>query len=275
MTATFVTDFLVDQSPGGAERVDDTIIKHFNFKVVTSPYFEPVAGEFYILSNISLLPQHKIDYLAENCRYVIIEHDYKFHHTRHPWRFEGSLVPSNEIINRHLYKNAIVTFVQTEDHLNVFRLNNIEGNFESLNCSVWSKEELNVLSNLLRKTPKKNSKFAVLNSGNWIKNTRQAKEFCDNMKINYDLIGNKDYYSFLESLSNYSALVFFPIARETCCRLLVEAKCLGLNVITSDNSGAFKSDWFSRLGMEMIDYLENISIKNLKRIADVLNENTN
>jgi hypothetical protein len=132
-----------------------------------------------------------------------------------------------------------------------------------------------VLSNLLRKTPKKNSKFAVLNSGNWIKNTRQAKEFCDNMKISYDLIGNKDYYSFLESLSNYSALVFFPIARETCCRLLVEAKCLGLNVITSDNSGAFKSDWFSRLGMEMIDYLENISIKNLKRIADVLNENTN
>jgi hypothetical protein len=266
----FVTDLLVEEAPGGAERVDDTVIKHFNLDVIKSVDFNPVKGEFYILSNVSLVPQSKLEYLTDNCNYVILEHDYKFHHTRHPWRFENSIVPSNEIINRKLYKNAKSIFVQTKDHLDVFKLNDIEGNFVNLDCSVWSTKELETLRELYYLSRLKESSFAIINSQNWIKNTKQSVDFCKSMKMDYTLIANQDYDSFLRALSKHAALVFFPIARETCCRLLVEARCLGLNVITSENSGAFKSEWFTLSGLELIDYLKNKSIGNLSIIKETL-----
>lgn len=272
MSVKFVSDFLLEDSTGGAERVDNTVITALGLEAVRSRDFTPNKEDFYIISNISLLPQDKIDYLADNCNYIILEHDYKFHHTRHPWRYPNNVVPTNELINLSLYENAITTFVQTDDHLEVFKLNNIKGNFESLNCSIWSKEELKLLESLHRSNPKKKSKFAILDSSNWIKNTKQAREFCESMKIDYDVVGNEDYAEFLGSLAQYSALVFFPIARETCCRLLVEAKCLGLNVITSNNSGAFNSDWFDRSGAEMTGYLEHMSLTNLDKIEGILHE---
>ena len=271
----FVTDLLVEEAPGGAERVDDTVITYFNLNVIKSADFKPIKGEFYILSNVSLVPQSKLEYLADNCKYAILEHDYKFHHTRHPWRFENNIVPPNEIINRKLYKNAKAIFVQTKDHLDVFKLNGIEGNFVNLDCSIWSTKELETLRELYYLSRLKESSFAVIDSRNWIKNTKQSIEFCKNMKIDYTLIANQDYDSFLKALSKQAALVFFPIARETCCRLLVEARCLGLNVITSDNSGAFNSKWFTLSGLELIDYLKDQSLLNLQNIQSVLNENKN
>tara|TARA_R110000765_G_scaffold24535_2_gene61347 strand:- start:9645 stop:10472 length:828 start_codon:yes stop_codon:yes gene_type:complete len=275
MSVKFVSDFLLEDSPGGAEHVDDTVITALGLEAVRSRDFTPNEEDFYIISNISLLPQSSIDYLAAKCKYIILEHDYKFHPTRHPWRYPNNIVDSGELINLSLYENAIMTFVQTDDHLEVFKLNNIKGNFESLNCSIWSTEELDNLVDLHRLSRLKESSFAIINSENWIKNTKQAVEFCHSMKITYELIESQDYNRFLRSLSRYSALVFFPIARETCCRLLVEAKCLGLNVITSQNSGAFQADWFRLNGTDLISYLREQSLKNLRSIEGLLNENKN
>ena len=51
----------------------------------------------------------------------------------------------------------------------------------------------------------------------------------------------------MNKLSKCSGIVFFPMARETFCRLVVEAKCLGLDVITSKNYGASMEEWFDEL----------------------------
>lgn len=270
----FICDFTLEESRGGAEFVDNTVIEYLGVKVTKSSELIPSKDEFYILSNTSLMKQENLDFIRDNCKYIILEHDYKIHPTRHPWRFENGVVPSDQITNRDLYKNALATFVQTDDHLQVFKLNGIEGNFESLECSIWSDKELDTLSKFCNNNPRKRSTFAVLDSQNWIKNTKQAVDFCENMKIDYELVGHQDYDIFLQSLAAYSTLVFFPIARETCCRLLVEAKCLGLNVITSGNSGAFQSDWFRLNKLELINYLKDQSKKNLKNIEGIINEST-
>jgi len=49
---------------------------------------------------------------------------------------------------------------------------------------------------------------------------------------------------------------------------VVEAKCLGLEVITTQNYGASLEEWFNRLsGDELIDFLETNTLKNLEIIS--------
>jgi hypothetical protein len=77
---------------------------------------------------------------------------------------------------------------------------------------------------------------------------------------------------FLQKLSECQGLVFYPIARETFCRLVVEAKCLGLEVTTSKNYGASKEDWFDELsGKDMIEFLRKQTEDNIKKIGEYIN----
>jgi len=71
-------------------------------------------------------------------------------------------------------------------------------------------------------------------------------------------------------MSKFSGLVFIPKARETLCRLVVEAKCLGLEVITTKNYGASKSDWFYFDREKLLNYLHTNTKKNLKLIQKYL-----
>jgi len=264
-----VSDFnLTDSIAGGSELVDDTVIKALDLTYIRSRDYKPKKDDILVLSNISTMSQKTIDYIRDNCRYVILEHDYKIHWTRHPWRFKDSIIPKHERINYDLYKNALAVFTQTDDHEQVFLDNEVEANFISLNCSIWSEEELGRLSSL--QDNKKTHKFAVIDSDNWIKNKQGAEQFCLVNKIAYELVPKLNYDSFIKKLSEFSALVFFPVARETCCRLLVEAKCMNMNVITNNNSGAFRSVWFDYSGQELIDFLINSAKRNLNVIRKFL-----
>ena len=270
MKTVLVSDFtLEDEIAGGSEFVDNTVAKSLNLEIVRSKDFKPEEGQKLILSNISTMKQETVDFIRDNCEYVILEHDYKIHITRHPWRFEGNFVPKDERVNYDLYKNAKAVFTQTDDHTEVFKLNEVEGNFISLMCSIWSDEELNLLNKQRRSRAKK--QYAVMQSSNPIKNTSLAEDLCRVNKWDYDLIPKMSHYDFIYRLSDYSTLVFLPMARETCCRLLVEARALGLNTITSDNSGAFRSNWYKLSGGELVNFLREQSAKNLKEIESCLN----
>lgn len=263
----YVSDFFLNEVNGGAELVDDNIIKYLTKYVdverVKSTNIAPSSKDFYIISNISLMHERNLDYLISNCKYIIIEHDYKIHKTRQPWRFKDCIVPKEERINYELYRNAVLVYVQTDDHLGIYQKNEVYGSFRSLNCSIWSNKELGFLEPPLSK---RNSEFAVIASDNWIKNTQGAVAACIANKWDYKLIPKLPYHDFLNVLSTYPALVFLPIARESCCRLIVEARCLGLNVITTPNSGAFNADWFKKSKRELVEFLRKESENNLYNI---------
>lgn len=268
----FIDDF--PDGFGGSEFVNNTFCKMFNISkiVAANSIFEFNPETLYAVGNISTMTKSQIDNLSKHPNYVILEHDYKFINTRHPWRYEDSVVPSNLVINTSLYANAKAIFTQTDDHTEVFRKNQIEGNFISLKSSLWSEDELSELTTFYKKYPKKISEFCVLKSNNWIKNTKGALEFCRQSKLNYNLISStSNRKEFLNTLSQYCCLVFFPIARESFCRLIIEAKCMGLNVITSPNSGAWQSEWYgSKSGLELISFLKSQTEANIKIISEYL-----
>jgi hypothetical protein len=267
---------LVDDFPegfGGSELVNNTVINSLNVdKVIASSKLESIdESAFYIVSNISTMRDIMVMSIATKANYIILEHDYKFIRSRHPWRYENSLVPKDELMNTILYKNAKAVFVQTEDHLDVFRRNGIEGNFISLQCSIWSDSELNLLQSILKENNQSSSKFCVIESDSWIKNQQGAETFLKQNKISYDLVrANTNPEEFLRAMSKYACLAFFPVARESCCRLIVEAKCMGMNVITSPNSGAWQSDWYGLEGEDLIKHLRRQSRNNLETMKQYL-----
>jgi len=269
MKNILISDFTIKEIPhGGSEWVNQVLIENIDLEFQYSQqvnYFD--KNNFYIISNISLMNPNLIREIS-TLNYIIIEHDYKICHSRHPWIYPESILPLNERINYDLYRNAKAVFVQTTDHMNVYLKNDVVANFINLNSSIWSDNDLNQLKTLLNVNKEKNDKYGVYYTTNWIKNTQGALKYCNENKLPFHIIKeSKIRLEFLENLSKCKGLVFLPLARETFCRLVVEAKCLGLDVLTTKNYGASLEEWFEKLnGEDLIEFLRINSKNNIEKI---------
>ena len=273
MRKILISDFTIKEAPhGGSEWVNQVLIDKFNLEFqysqqVTS--FDPDV--FYIISNVSLMRPELVRQIS-SLNYIIIENDYKICHSRHPWRWPDSIIPMNERINYDMYANAKAVFVQTNDHQRVYKINEVKANFINLHSSIWAESDLELLEKILKETPDKNSKYAIYATDNWIKNTQGAVKYCEDNNLDFGLVYNQEKREdFLNKLAQCSHLVFFPIARETFCRLVVEAKCLGLDVITTKNYGASLEGYFEMGGQELIDLLRMQTEDNIKKIGKYIN----
>jgi len=273
MRKILISDFTINEVPhGGSEWVNQVLIDTFNLEFKYSNNVKDFDLEaFYVISNISLMKPELIKEIHK-LNYIIIENDYKICKSRHPWMFKNSLIPNNERINYDIYENAKAVFVQTNDHLSVYKINDVKANFVNLHSSIWSDDDLDVLCGLLENNTTKNNKYAIYETSNFIKNTSGNIKYCEDNNLEYVKIPNMvKRIDFLKNLSECGGLVFYPIARETFCRLVVEAKCLGLYVITSKNYGASLEGWFdSFTGKEMIDFLRTQTKYNLNKISNYI-----
>jgi hypothetical protein len=273
MRKILVSDFTTKEVPhGGSEWVNQVLIDKFNLEFEYSAQLnEWYLDVFYIISNVSLMKPELVREIPK-LNYIIIENDYKICQSRHPWMYPNSIIPIPERINYDIYENAKAVFVQTTDHFNIYKMNKVKGNFINLNCSIWADEDLDLLKKFLDIKPLKNNKNAIYYTNNWIKNSDGAIRYCNDNKLEYELIENQSVREvFLDKLSDCKTLIFFPIARETFCRLVVEAKCMGLDVITTKNYGASLETWFDMKGDDLIKFLRIKTIKNLKTIEEYIN----
>lgn len=278
MKTILISDFTIKEVPhGGSEWVNQVLIDKFK---VDFQYSQQVTNfdknNLYIISNISLMNPQLVNEIP-NLNYLILENDYKICDSRHPWRHKDSIVPKELRKNYDLYKNAKAVFVQTTDHMNIFLANDVEANFVNLESSIWSESDLILLENLLEKYPKKNNQYGIYFTNNWIKNSQGNFTKCIQMGLQPKLINeSKNRVEFLENFAKCKGIVFYPLARETFCRLVVEAKCMGLKVHTSKNYGASLETWFEKYsGKDLINFLRENTTKNINKIKKVLDENTN
>jgi hypothetical protein len=269
MRKILVSDFTIKEAPhGGSEWVNQVLIDRFNLEFWYSRDVQEWDKDaFYVISNVSLMSKELVKQI-QTLNYIIIENDYKICESRHPWRYPNSIVPYQDRINYDLYAKAKAVFVQTSDHLSVYKANDVKGNFINLNCSIWADSDLELLRKYLHAKPVRNGKYAIYDTTNWIKNTKYAIEYCTSTGKPFELIPNcEKREDFIDRLSSCSGLVFFPIARETFCRLLVEAKCLGLSVTSNKNSGAEREGWFDLREEDLLKFLKIKTDLNLKKIG--------
>lgn len=268
-----VADFNKQQMPRGAEIVDDNIIYRTGLKFISCKELNTIGIEsknFYIISNFTGLSEDIKLTLSRLGNYAIFEHDYKIHLTRQPNRYPNNIFPSNELINLPFYKKAKAVFLQSQDHFDCFISNNISANFVKLTGSIWSEDELKLLESLYSES-KLSYKACILDDLSPDKGTDIAFRFCKENNLDYELLPKTNKEEFYRNMAKYSALVYFPIVKESFCRLVVEARCLGMNVITNKTYGAVKEPWFNLSGKNMIEFIRNCSNNNIELIKRTCN----
>lgn len=265
MPIYYIADHDINDYPGGAEKVDYNIYSYFGIEYKRSTNFLHNCNDFYIISNATNISAQQKESLINSKNYIIFEHDYKIHFTRQPHRYNQNIFPKHELINLDYYKNAKVVMLQSLDHLECFRANSIQGNFLNLGTSIWSKEELNTLESL-SSISKKTYKACVIGNNTIDKGRDIAETICKSHKIDYDILPTMDLISFYKKLSEYPLLVNTPRVKESFCRLVVEARCLNMNVLSHCLYGAMSESWFCMSGQELISFLRESTIKNLKLI---------
>ncbi len=71
---------------------------------------------FYIISNFIRLPIKSLEYIKNNCNYIIYEHDHKYLKCRNPAMYENYKAPKNELVNIEFYQKAKKVFCQSSFH---------------------------------------------------------------------------------------------------------------------------------------------------------------
>lgn len=265
----FIADFFDHDLIGGAELNDGVLIRYLKeyceintckSNLVTSDFIE--NNDKFIVSNFIGL-QDNVKKHLERKNYIIYEHDHKYLISRDPSRFKNFQIPEEQKINQSFYKKAAKIVVLSKVCKDILVKNDISENVSSIGCSIWSDSALDFI-NSLQNTEKK-YKFAVVNSQNSIKGTKQALQFCKQRNIDPHLIGSSKYEDFLSQLAECENLIFFPQVLETFSRLAAEAKMLDCNLVTNPKMLGFASEEYSHLkGSELVEKIRDQKNKALK-----------
>lgn len=256
----FVSDFFVEQILGGGELNDfecynllterGFMTHRINSHLMTTDDLE--HNSIYVISNFINLNENVKNKLAEY-KYIIYEHDHKYIKNRNPASFVDFKAPNAMLVNIDFYKNAKAVLCQSEFHLNIVHKNTRLDNLINLSGNVWSTESLEFMRNI--SSIEKQNRTSILKSNIGHKNTSGAINYCISKNEQYDLISDKDYYSFLSKLGKNRKFVFFPKTPETLSRICVEARMMNMSVAVNSLIGASKEKWYALKGEELINHM--------------------
>ena len=257
----FIADFFADQVPGGGELNNEVLVEklykrgHTVHKVNSHlvNHLDLLYNENIIVSNFAnLSEENKKD--LQNRNYIIYEHDHKYLPGRNPGVYPEYCAPKEDIINRQFYAKAKAVLCQSQFHANIARKNLELDNIVSLGGNLWSDEHLGLLEEICR-DPQRQDRHAIIMSNTKHKNTAGAINYCRTVGLEYDVIPPLEPTTFLRELGARSTLVFFPETPETLSRVVVEARMMGMGTKTTNNIGAIHEEWFSKKGLDLIDYM--------------------
>ena len=280
-TLIFVSDFFVNEVPGGGElndwelvcilRSQGYVVEQLNSHKVTAQLVKEKreSGYKFMISNFTRLKEECKNLLIKESEYIIIEHDHKYISSRNPMGYPDFKVPEEKIINYDFYKNARAVFCQSSFQAGILEKNLKTNNIINLSGNLWSLEHLKVLEEMSKL--EKQELCAIMDAPIEHKNTSDAIKYCIGKGLKYKLISSCAPQEFLKKLGRCSTLVFFPKSPETLSRVVVEARMMGLKTITTKNIGATHEPWFCKKGLDLIDemrYIKRIEIP--KRILESL-----
>ena len=193
-----ISDYFYEDFTGGAELNVFSLLERFSevgIEVSKSRCSETtisdLEGKNVIVSNFVTLSEKVKAYLMSgHSNYVIYEHDHKYLKTRNPIFYPDFQAPESELANFKFYKNAKSVICLTNLAVDVFKKNTGLENVKKVGASVWRDQDLDYIQTLAGK--EKNNKFAVVESQNPIKKTRQCVEYCTNNNIDSELRSDKD-----------------------------------------------------------------------------------
>ena len=269
----YISDFFASQVLGGGELNDEELlyllesaghnIYKYNSSSITEKILEKHKSDFFIVSNFVQLSWEYREWLTYNAAYVVYEHDHKYLVTRNPSVYQDFKAPARDLRNYFFYKSARKIICQSDFHRNIIHKNLGLKNIVSVGGNLWSEETLKKLSEFSKK--EKQPTTAILDSRTPHKNTHKTTLYCKKKGIEYRLVGDKSYLSFLDKLSINQKFVFLPATPETLSRVVCEARMMGMSVATNNLVGATQEPWFKLKGENLIVHMR----KKKKQILEV------
>ena len=277
----FLQDLFKEHHTGGAELNDDTFIQFLDrqkilyekkqTQYVTPEYIAKNKDKFFIVSNFVNLSTIAKACMYKNCDYALYEHDYKFLKCRNPIFFPDFKAPAHEFTNINFYKGAKKVICLSKMHMDIFADNMPWlDNLININCSLFDDDLLEYLGSFSEKS--KTKKYAVIKSGNRIKRTAEAVEYCQKNNLEYELISSPDNREFLKKLSDFEYLIVMTGHPEPTPRIVVEAKSMNTKILGQKHLiGVASEYWYHLNGRELTSELRNIREKAFKTFLEIIN----
>jgi len=269
----YTADFMAEQILGGGELNDHELCKMIGQvqKIQCSKLNKGLLRDkFLIISNFITMPQEIKDHIIKHNKYVIYEHDHKYLKNRNPGVYKDFKAPNTEIINAKLYSKALAVFCQSSFHKNIIEKNLNLDNVINLSGNLWPEETLQFMESLLEL--EKKDRYSIMDSFNWHKNTREAVFYCEKKGFKHELIKSSTYTEFLKMLAGNKYFIFLPKTPETLSRIVVEAKMMGVKVLTNKRVGATYEDWYKLNSHELIEKMKNKRKEILNKVLGVYYE---
>ena len=269
----FVSDLHVSDYTGGAELSTDALTKTSPFgeicflrsRELTPEHISEGTQKIWVFFNFGSMNLNLVPAIVANCHYFIVEYDYKFCRFRsiekhkaesgeecdcHNQRF-GMFMSSFFAGAEHIF---YMSEVQRQIHVDRFPF--LGNEKSSVLSSIFQTEDLEFIERL-RNTSEKNNKYAVIGSNSWVKGTKETEEYLQKSNIDYDVLSGLSYHDMLRKLSEYKGLCFKPLGGDTCPRVVIEAKLLGLELDINEHVQHAKESWFKLSLDEIESYILN------------------
>ena len=271
----FVSDLFVEDYAGGAEMTFQNLMKKCPGKFgkihsskLTSELLEQYKEAKWIFGNITQLnPGVIVDLGQKDINYSFVEFDYKYCKHRNPVLYEFvegepcnymSTDVGGLIVNFLINAKSVFFMSEAQKDLYFEHLPTAAYCSAHVLSSVFDDKFYDKISELNKKyKDKKSDKWIVLNSGSWVKGVDQSRTWCEQNKVEYEVIGGLAYDEFLEKLASAKGICFKPTGLDTCPRYVIEAKLLGCDLELNENVQHLGEDWFDGSSKDTVKYLKS------------------
>jgi hypothetical protein len=261
----FVADLFASDLTGGAELTSEALIAKCNkqyFKLhshsLTQAMVNKNKDKTWILLNWKGADIQAVFTLFQNeCKVYFVEYDYKYCEFRssHLHKLQtgkdcdchtsqhGKLIAALYQASKHVF---FMSQKQKEEYEIKFPEIKLKA---SVLSSVWNEEDIRML-NQIKINRVSNGKWAILKGGSWIKNQAATEAYAKSKGLPYELVGGLPYQEFINELGKYEGLIFHPAGFDTCPRLVIEAKLMGLKLDLNENVQHKDEPWFNNHNIE-------------------------
>lgn len=266
----FVADLFIEDYVGGAELTTDALIQSSQFNIyklhskdLDLDLIQSNKNLYWIFGNFANLNFELIPAIVGNLQYSVLEYDFKYCKYRSTAKHklaEGSDCNChNEELGKYIsafYYGAKnmwwMSEKQLEHYIQLFPFLSEKNNV--VLSSVFDESTLKALA-VYRQTNLEKKGWIVLGSPSWIKGADNAKAYCESNNLDYEVVWGLDYAQTLEKLATAKGFVYLPNDKDTCPRMVIEAKLLGCELILNENVLHVNEDWFNADEETMWAYL--------------------
>jgi hypothetical protein len=268
----FVADaFSSDYPFGGAELTTEAILKKCKLPVkriksseLTLETINNNKDSYWIFGNFFNIKEELILEISQTLEYSIIEYDYKYCVIRSS---EVHEIYTKNKCNCHNERRGKIVSIFFGKARNLFWMSEAQRDFyfnlfpflskknNIVLSSIFDDEDLDLIKKLDCKN--KNNSWIILGSSSLIKGVEETIKYAKDNGLEYEIIKNLSRQDLLKKLSESKGLLFQPLGKDTCPRLVIEAKLLNCELIINNNVQHGKESWFNQATEEIFNYLKN------------------